>query len=181
VDLGVAPTKTYDGTRSVPAGQVRYSTNGTAVTPDNTLLQGTLTGTLDSRHVGLRTVTMSGLFSTGQEGYLIDYSPSTITVTPAPLTISAVTDAKAFDGTTRSSAAPTVSGLLGSDTIQDVRQVFTYRQAFGVGRSVLRVSGYALNDGNAGANYSVNDAATAAGTITMKRRSACGWARCTPR
>jgi len=181
VDLGVAPTKTYDGTRSVPAGQVRYSTNGTAVTPDNALLQGTLTGTLDSRHVGLRTVTMSGLFSTSQEGYLIDYSASAITVTPAPLTISAVTDAKAFDGTTRSSAAPTVSGLLGSDTIQDVRQVFTYRQAFGVGRSVLRVSGYALNDGNAGANYSVNDAATAAGTITMKRRSACGWARCTPR
>lgn len=264
VDLGVAPTKTYDGTRSVPAGQVQYSTNGTPVTPDNTLLQGTLTGALDSRHVGLRTVTMSGLFSASQEGYLIDYSPSTITVTPAsltiaarsdskvydgglastvgptasglrgsdavvnatqafvvrhalgqggstlavtgyvvqdgnegrnytvttstatgtitpaPLTISAVTDAKAFDGTTRSSAAPTVSGLLGSDTIQDVRQVFTYRQAFGVGLSVLRVSGYALNDGNAGANYSVNDAATAAGTITMKRRSACGWARCGP-
>ena len=265
VDRGVAPTKTYDGTRSVPDGQVRYSANGTAVTPDTTLLQGTLTGALDSRHVGVRTVTLSGLFSTRQEGYLIDYSSSTITVTPAsltvaarpdskvydgglaskvgptasgllgsdavvnatqafasrhvlgqggstlavtgyvvqdgnegrnytvttstatgtitpaPLTISAVKDAKAYDGTSRSSAAPTVSGLLGSDTIQDARQVFTYRHAFGVGGSVLRVAGYALNDGNAGANYSVNDTATAAGTITMKRRSACGWGRCTPR
>ena len=165
VDRGAAPTRTYDGTRSVPAGQVRYSSNGTAVTPDATLLQGTLTAALDSPNVGLRNVTLGGLFSSSQDGYRIDYSPATVTVTPASLTIAARSDSKVYDGGLASTLAPTASGLRGNDTLVNATQAFTSRHALGQGGSTLAVTGYTVQDGNGGANYTVTTTA-ASGTIT---------------
>jgi hypothetical protein len=169
VDRGASPTRTYDGTRSVPTGQVQYMVDGTAVTPDSSLVQGTLTAALDSANVGQRNVNLGGLFTTSQEGYRFDYTPSTVNVTPASLTIAAVSAQKVYDGGVGSTATPTASGLKGSDSLTSATQAFTSPQVQGQNGSTLTVTGYVVNDGNGGRNYSVT-VVPVAGTITPADR-----------
>ena len=87
------------------------------------------------------------------------------TITPAALTITAATDTKVYDGTTSSSATPTVSGLLGSDTVTGLTEAFASKDVLGVNGSTLNVTAYTVNDGNSGNDYTVTTA-TALGTIT---------------
>jgi hypothetical protein len=89
------------------------------------------------------------------------------TITKATLDISAVTDSKTYDGTTSSSATPTVSGLRGSDDVTGKTQAFQSRNVLGAGASILVVTGYTVADGNAGGNYDVHTH-TASGTISAK-------------
>jgi hypothetical protein len=101
-----------------------------------------------------------GTFNAGN--YTITYNNGALTVNPAALTLSAVTDTKTYDATTSSTASPTSSGLVGGDTVSSLSQVFDSKNA---GARTLSVSGgYVVNDGNRGANYSVTTT-TAAGTI----------------
>ncbi len=86
-------------------------------------------------------------------------------ITPAPLTLAAVSSSKVYDGGTASSGAPTVSGLMSGDSVTLARQAFAAKNVLGAGGSVLSVSGYAITDGNSGANYQVS-LTTATGTIT---------------
>jgi hypothetical protein len=89
------------------------------------------------------------------------------TISKAPLTISAVTDSRVYDGTTSSSAAPTVTSgeLFNGDILSGLRQVFDSKDVLGTNQSTLKVSGgYTLSDGNNGNNYAVS-LATASGTI----------------
>jgi hypothetical protein len=139
--------------------------DGTAVTPDSSLVQGTLTASLDSANVGQRSVNLGGLFTTSQEGYRFDYSPSTVNVTPASLTIAAVSAQKVYDGGVASTATPTASGLKGSDSLTSATQAFNSRHVQGQKGSTLSVTGYVVNDGNGGANYVVSTT-NATGTIT---------------
>ena len=82
--------------------------------------------------------------------------------TPAPLVLSAVADTKVYDGTPGSTGAATVvSGVKGADTIASVTHAL---DASGAGPRALAVTGYSINDGNSGANYSVT-AQAAAGSI----------------
>jgi hypothetical protein len=89
------------------------------------------------------------------------------TITPAPLTLSTVTDTKTYDGTTAApGAAASVSGLLGSDTITNLAESFNSKNVAGTNGSTLSVAtGYVLNDGNSGHNYTVSSN-TSLGTIT---------------
>ena len=88
------------------------------------------------------------------------------TINAASLTISAVTDTKTYDGTTSSSALPTITGtLFGSDTVTGATQAFVSQNVLGLNGSTLQVTGYTVNDGNGGANYIVNSSGTASGTI----------------
>ncbi len=74
-------------------------------------------------------------------------------VTPAPLTIAATTNTKTYDATTIAAALPTVSGLFGGDTVTDLSEVYS-NATVGSGKT-LTVSGFLVNDGNNGKNYSV--------------------------
>ena len=75
------------------------------------------------------------------------------TITPAPLTVSAVTDSRVYNGTTSSSGTPTITaGQLFSGDTASFTQAFDSRNA---GSRMLVASGL-LNDGNGGQNYSVN-------------------------
>src|SRR5204863_55459 len=83
----------------------------------------------------------------------------------APLTVTAQTDSRGYNGTTSSSVAPVVTGTLfdavGSAATQsyDTKNVGTTH--------VLSASGLVVNDGNAGANYAISYVPSAAtGTIT---------------
>ena len=84
-------------------------------------------------------------------------------VTPAALVLAATTDTKIYDATTASSAAGrVVAGLAGADTATAITQSFDSRNA---GTRTLGLTGYSVNDGNGGANYSVTTQ-TASGSIT---------------
>src|SRR5205085_7394495 len=86
-------------------------------------------------------------------------------ITKAPRDISADSDTKQYDGTTSSSGVPTVSGLQTGDSVTGEAQAFLSKNVMGAGNSTLQVTGYTVNDGNSGGNYSVTTH-TASGTIT---------------
>ena len=87
----------------------------------------------------------------------------------APLTISAGTSTKVYDGTTTvtDGAMPTVIGLQVSDTVTGLSESFVSANVLGTNGSTLEVnSDYAVNDGNGGSNYVITTVNTATGTIT---------------
>ena len=66
------------------------------------------------------------------------------------------TTSKTYDGTTDSSATPTVDGTLyGDDSVTGLAQAFESPNVLGCGDSTLYVTAYTVNDGNGGANYDV--------------------------
>ena len=97
--------------------------------------------------------------------YTVTLSTAVGTITPASLTINAVTDTKVYDATTGSGGAPMVSGLLGGDAVSGATQAYVSKNVLGTNGSTLQVTAYTVNDGNSGNNYTVTTN-TAAGTIT---------------
>ncbi len=100
----------------------------------------------------------------GGADYTVTTATATGTITPAALTISATTDSKIYDGTTTSAKTPTTSTLYDGDTVT-ASQAFSSKNALGTGGSALVVTGYTVNDGDGGKDYTVTTA-TATGTIT---------------
>ena len=118
---------------------------------------------LTSKNIGTYAVTPSLGTLTSDLNYAFSFSPGTLTIVPAALTLSAVTDDRIYDASTRSSVTPSVLGLVGSDMITGLTQAYDSRNA---GSRTLSVnSGFTVNDGNGGANYTVNTR-TAVGTIS---------------
>ena len=111
----VSGNQTYNGAGYSGADGVTYS-----VTP-NTNLLGTLSFSASSQgplSVGTYSVTPQGLYS-NQQGYIISYASSTVTVTPAQLTVTGTTVAnKVYDTTTAATlSGGTLSGVFGSDAV----------------------------------------------------------------
>ena len=86
---------------------------------------------------------------------LPDGVSATFDITPAPLTITATSDSKVYDGTTSSTAIPTTSTLYYGDTVTGLTQAFSSKDVLGTGGSTLDVTGYTINDGNGGNDYTV--------------------------
>jgi len=87
----------------------------------------------------------------------------TLVIAQAPLTITAAANTKTYDGTTNAAAVPTVTGLQGFDTVTGLAETYDTRNV-GTGKT-LTVITYTVNDGNAGANYTVNTVSSSAGEI----------------
>jgi len=98
--------------------------------------------------------------------YTFSTAGSSITITPAPLTISAVTDTKTYDGTSTSVQTPTVTGLFSGDALSTLTQSFASKNVLGTNGSTLNVNGFTLSDGNNGGNYTIT-VQSATGTITQ--------------
>lgn len=82
------------------------------------------------------------------------------------MTFDAVSATKIYDGTTASPATPLVSGLRGADTVSGLSQSY---DSGNVGSHILNVNGgYAINDGNAGVNYTLTIGSAVAGSITPR-------------
>ncbi len=77
----------------------------------------------------------------------------TANITRAPLTITARTNTKNYDGNTSAAAIPTVSGLQGSDRVTGLAETYDNNNP-GTGKT-MSVSAYTINDGNSGGNYAV--------------------------
>ena len=120
---------------------------------------------------------LSGLAISVTNGSADNYTlPKTanLTITKAPLTISATTDSRAYNGTPVSNALPNYSKLFENDTLTGLSQSFASKDAKGTGASTLNVnSGFVLNDGNDGGNYEVTRV-PATGTITPAKLTVAG-------
>ena len=114
----------------------------------------------------------AGSYPTIAAGSTQNYEPQFVngvfSIARAPLTISAVSDSRIYDGSTVSSGIPVLSAgrLFGGDSLSNLSQSFSSRNALGDNTSTLAVNpGFLLSDGNSGNNYAVTTA-TARGTIT---------------
>ncbi|MEI7667039.1 MAG: YDG domain-containing protein, partial [Synechococcaceae cyanobacterium ELA263] len=105
-------------------------------------------------------------FGTAQN-YQLSFVDGLFTINQAPLTISAATDSRVYNGTTSSSGTPTVTSgqVFSGDTLSGLSQAFASKNVLGTNQSTLNVSGYSLIDGNSGNNYVVSLAAST-GTIS---------------
>ena len=101
----------------------------------------------------------------GGQDYKVITQNAPGTITPAALTITAVSDARVYDGTTVSSKTPTAGTLYGGDTVTGLIQAFQSKDVLEAGGSTLVVTGYTVNDGDGGQDYMVTTR-TATGTIT---------------
>jgi hypothetical protein len=102
--------------------------------------------------------------------YTIDASKTaTGTITPASLTLAAVTDSKTYDGNTSSGKKVNVIGAVTGDTVT-ATQAFASKNVLGTNGSTLQVAtGYTIADASGAnmlGNYTIDASGTAKGTIT---------------
>ncbi len=150
----LAANKTYDGT---VAATITGRTLTGVVAGDSVSYVGG-TATFADRNVApVNTVTATGLSLGGTDAgnYTVNtIATTTASIAPAALTIAATTNTKTYDGTLNAAATPTVTGLVGGDTVTGLSQTYADRNA-GTGKE-LSVASYTLNDGNGGGNYTVS-------------------------
>jgi predicted outer membrane repeat protein len=161
--IAAANTKVYDGTASAAA--VPTIISGSLAIGDT----ADFTETYNTKNAGAGlTLTPSGTVDGGNGGdnYPYAFLPEpTGVITSAPLVITATSDSKVYDGTTTSSETPTVGTLYGSDTVTGLTQAFASKNVLGTNGSMLAVTGYTVNDGDGGRDYTVTTD-DAVGTIT---------------
>ena len=160
--------KVYDGGTAATLSSTNYSLPG-VIEGDDVSLNDPTSGTYDNRNAGTgKTVSVTGLRLGGDD--LEDYTVNGMAagavgiITPAPLTLTAVTDTKTYDGGVSSSGTPTNSPLVEGDSISNKTQSFASKNVLGTGGSTLLVTGYTIDDGNDGHNYTVT-LVSAPGTI----------------
>jgi hypothetical protein len=156
----VPDTKTYDGTRNSTGAVIP-----TGLIPGDSL--SNLSQLFDSKNAGSRILSVIPGYTINDGNGGNNYLPPALVNAPgqidkAVLNLSAVPDSKVYDQTTSSNKIPTYSGLVGGDAISGLSQRFNSPE---IGTRLLNVdSGYVVNDGNGGNNYSY-DLASAPGAI----------------
>ncbi len=148
--------------------------SGGSVTPLGsdavTLATAGATGSFADKNVGTgKTVTASGYTISGTDAAnyaLVQPTGLVANITTAPLTITAALNTKTYDGGVSAAATPTVTGLLGSDMVTGLTESYADKNA-GTGKTLSVNSGYMVNDGNAGANYTVSTVNAGTGVITQ--------------
>ncbi len=155
----VTDTKTYDGNTS--------STGVPTIAP--ALAFGDSSGfsqTFDNRNFGTgKTLTATGSVNdlNGGNNYLVSFvSVNTGTINKLAITVTALTDTKTYDGTTSSTASPTIAPPLAVGDTSGFSQTFDTRDA-GTGKTMTATG--LVNDGNGGLNYTVTFATVATGVI----------------
>jgi len=160
---------------SITGTTTNLTYNGAVQTQDAAVLSGfvasdvsngtvAVTGLATGRNAGTYT---SNLLATGTDAgnYNVTVTNADLVVGKKSLVLSAGNDSKTYDGTTNSSGTVTAAALQGADTIT-ASQLFASKDVMGTNGSTLQVnSGYTINDGNSGNNYSVSTS-TATGTIS---------------
>jgi len=152
--------RTYDGT------EVTVSGSGHTLSDETASLLGSADYTdVTTRNAGDYALGISGLYS-GQQGYDIKVETGRYTVDKATLTLSAVSDSKTYDGDTTSAGEVKHGTLHGTDSLTGLSQSFASKNA-GDNHTLTVDSGYTLDDGNGGNNYTVT---TTSANGTIERR-----------
>ncbi len=161
----VTDTKEYDGTNS--SAGVPALTSGTIASGDSA---GVWTQTFNSKHAGAgKILTPAGLVNDGNSGsnYSYTYATAAGIITKKPITITAVSDSKTYDGNVSSIGVPLLSAgtpLAPGDSEPVWMQTFANKNA-GTGKTINPAG--AVVDGNNGANYSYNFVPNTTGIITQ--------------
>ncbi|SMD04444.1 filamentous hemagglutinin family N-terminal domain-containing protein, partial [Sporomusa malonica] len=144
----------YNGTIYNGSAGVTYSSPVT--------LSGTLAFTGADKNVGTYTITPTGLY-TDQQGYDIQFKSGTLTVTKAPLTVTASGLNKVYNGLT--DASVTYGGWISGDTLTASGAASFIDKNVGTAKTV-NVSGIVLSGADAG-NYNLqNTTASTTANIT---------------
>jgi filamentous hemagglutinin family protein len=102
----------------------------------------------------------------GGNNYNVTLGTANGTITEAALGLNAVAGSKTYDGNKTSAGSVDFTGLVGGDTVTLATQSYDSKNVLGSNGSTLSVNtGYVINDGNNGKNYSTT-LSTATGTIT---------------
>ena len=164
----VADTKIYDGTTS-SVGKPAFS--GALAQDDTTY---SFTQAFDSNNAGTgKTLTPSGAIDDGNNGANYAYTFKTVAtgeIKKLPITVTAVTDSKTYDGTTASAGKPAVLPAPVAGDGHSFTQAFDSKNA-GSGKKLVP-SGI-IADGNNGNNYGITFTA-ADGQITPKTLTVIG-------
>ena len=182
-----ASTKVYDGTTTellggasalLPSETARARERRATASPTRVTLVsagGTAAGSFGSKNIGTGlSVTVTGVTLTGTASG--DYTATqqtglTANVTTRPITVTAATNSKTYDGTTSAAAIPTITtGTLATGDTQTFSEVYSTKDA-GSGNKTLVPSG-TVTDGNSGNNYAYSFANFTTGTITAKASDA---------
>ena len=161
---GQTQTNTYTMTNTGSSGALN---SGNALGADALIVTGMASG---------RNVIVGGNYAdnlqvavganTSLSNYNITTTNGSLTINPAALTVSAVTDTKAYDGSTSSSGTPVLSGTVyGTDSVVLNGQTYASSAPAGANRSTLNANPVTIDDQNNGQNYSVTYLA-ALGTIS---------------
>ncbi len=161
-----ASNKTYDGTTDATLNTGSAALVG-VVSPDHVNFHANgATGTFSDKNVGTgKTVVVSGLSINGPDSgnYTLTQPTTTANITTRPITVTAATNTKIFDGTTSAAASPTITaGSLASGDTGNFTE--TYDTA-NVGSGKTLIPAGSVNDGNAGNNYAITFANNTTGAI----------------
>ncbi len=158
-----ANTKIYDSTTSAAATPILSGLKGS----------DTVTGMAEAYNIanagtGKMLSVSTYTINDGNSGN--NYTVTTLinptgVINKASLAITATTNTKTYDGTTTAAALPTVSGLVGGDTVTGLEEVYSDAN---VGSSkTLSTSLYTVNDGVGGNNYTVTTVINTTGVISV--------------
>ena len=155
-------TRTYDGTASA-AGSILSITD--LIPGDVITLSGA--ATLASKNAGLEAITSANtlsLIGTDANDYTLSGLTGSVTINKAPLTLTAATNTKTYDGTNSALATPAIGGLQTGDTVTGLGESYTTKNA-GSSLTLTVNGGYSVNDGNGGNNYTITTVANTTGVI----------------
>jgi hypothetical protein len=162
--LAVTDTKPYDGTNT--SAGVPEATEGAMEGTDT----ADWTQTFDTENVGTgKTLTPTGTIDDGNGGANYDVNFVTVdsgAITPRPITVTAVTDTKVYDGNNTSDEEPIINdGSLADGDTAIWTQTFNDENR---GSDKPLTPAGSVNDGNGGANYAVTLVTVEAGFITPR-------------
>ncbi|MBY0477471.1 MAG: T9SS type A sorting domain-containing protein, partial [Chitinophagaceae bacterium] len=155
----------YNGTNSSSVSPV-----GDALqTGDSYTTQGTQT--YNDKHVATgKTMTATGtIINDGNSGnnYFITYVTNTTgVITIRPITVTAITNTKVYDGNTSALAVPTFPPLQTGDVVSTQPTEVYDNPLVGTGKT-MTASGLMINDGNGGNNYSISYVQNFTGVINL--------------
>ena len=159
--FGQGDNKIYDGTTAANvSGLLSDVTN---VAPPVSL-GAVSNASFDTKHVGLdKPISFETSFADAAHDLFSPWGAAAGTyqaradVLVRPLTVTAITDTRVYNGTTSSVGTPTAAGVQVGDSLNGVlTQAYASKDVLGTGNSTLTASGvYTVSDGNGGNNYAV--------------------------
>jgi hypothetical protein len=169
--FGLGDNKIYDGTTVATVSGLMPDV--TSVAPP-VALGAVSNANFDTRNVGTdKPITFETTFADAvydlfaPAGTTVGTYQARADILVRPLTVTAVTDTRPYNGTTSSVGTPVAEGLQTGDSLNGtLTQVFASKDVLGTGNSTLLANDtYTVTDGNGGNNYAVS-LVTAPGTIT---------------
>jgi len=174
-----ANNRTYDGTATATlTGSVALqpaetpgagtSSDGLAYTGDTVSVSGTAAAVFADKHVAFdKPVTVTGYALVGaQAGNYSATQPAGLSayIVPRPITVTAVSATKIYDGTTTAAGLPTLEPPLAAGDTTDILAQEFQDNSVAIDKTITPL--LAINDGNGGANYGLSVVNDYTGTIT---------------